>query len=91
MKRKKARSPIGPGVRQENVPAKMSVSACDIAVSEMTGVPLDLMCGWILVTVDHPAQGGHRSLILQGCGGHDDDEWAANWLEQAAADIRTTL
>lgn len=94
MKLRKTRqpTPIGPGgVRTGSLVSPLRSSACDIAVSEMTGVPLDDMCGWILVTVDHTMPGAHRSLLMQGCQGVSDDEWAANWLEQVAADLREAL
>lgn len=83
--------PVGPGERRPDEQAKMTAEACDIAVSEMTGIPVDQMCGWILVSVDHTEPGQHRSLVMQGCGGYVDDEWAALWLERAAADIRESL
>lgn len=66
----------------------MKTRACDIAVSEMTGVALEDMCGWVLVCIDHTTPGAHRSMVMQGLGGGGEDEWAAMWLERVAGDLR---
>lgn len=77
---------LGKGTRLPDQRSGMTASACDIAVSEMTGLPLDELCGFVLVTWIHPAghPGAHALAIMPS-----DKDWAfaRRLLQQAVAEI----
>ena len=71
------------GIQQPDQASAMSSTACDIAVSEMTGWPLDQLCGYIVLTVRHHPNGSHELSIMPM---EDDHKWVGLWLDRAAAD-----
>jgi hypothetical protein len=78
--------------RQPDEATKMSGYACDIAVSEIFGIPVERMCGYLIVTVEHLDGNTHRHKIVTGP--RDDDvawEWAADVMEDMAANIREVI
>lgn len=81
----------GPGkvTRLPDRPSGMTASACTIAVSEMTGFPLEELCGFVVVILTHPAghSGAHALGIMPG---GSDLAFARRLLQQAAADIEVS-
>ena len=67
----------------------MSGNACDIAVSEMFGIPLERMCGYLIVTVEHQAEKHIKRTVTGPRNGAW--EWAADTMEDLAASIRETM
>jgi hypothetical protein len=65
----------------------MSSSASRIAISELSGVPLEQMCGFIVLIVSHPEQrpGAHQLNIIPAA---ENWSWAQSWLETAARDLK---
>jgi len=79
----------GRGIRQPDQLSAMTARACDIAVSEMTGFPLEDICGYVLVVLRHVPP-GHELSILQGPRGLVDDQWACAVLDKATVNLRGT-
>jgi hypothetical protein len=61
----------------------MSEEACEIAMSEISGISRESMCGWVLVAMAHDqaAPDGHEMRIMVTGG---DYPWAAEILTRAA-------
>lgn len=80
--------------RQPDQVTGMSGYACDVAVSEMFGIPVESMCGYlVLARVDIPD--GHRNMLITGPAIKGDDgidwEWAVATMEDVAATIREDM
>ncbi len=78
------------GIRQPDGLSAMTARSCDIAVSEMTGFPLESICGYAVIVLRHVPM-GHETNVFQGPGGQDDEDWLARILEATAADVRSAL
>lgn len=68
--------------------SKMAATAIDIAVSEMTGLPAEQICGYIIITVAHTERAGrgHEVSIMPS---REDWPWVARWLKRVLADVRS--
>lgn len=75
-----------PGQRQPDHESEMSPWAAKIAISEISNVPLEQLCGYVLITVRHAAYGGHELVLMVT---EEDYAWAADILEMGAADARS--
>lgn len=78
-------------VRRPDEATRMSGYACDIAVSEMFGIPLERMCGYLIVTVEHQAEKHIKRIVTGPRNGEVALEWAADTMEDIAAQIRSVL
>jgi hypothetical protein len=59
-----------------DIKSSMSSQACAIAVSEMVGQPLDVICNYVLVVAVHPSGAGDDHVILVMPDGSEPD-WPA--------------
>ena len=76
------------GKRQPDQHSAMSGTACDVAVSEMIGWPLESLCGYVVLVVKHRPEGSHELAVMPAS---NDWPWVLRWLERAVADVRSTL
>jgi hypothetical protein len=78
------------GIYQGQGKTLMSGTACDIAISEISGVPLGQLCGFIVLTISHPENhpGAHELRIIPA---QENWDWVRHWLQAAVRDIRQDM
>jgi hypothetical protein len=74
-----------PGRPAGEVFGGMGLQTSLIAVSEMTGIPLDLLCGYVIIAARHLPAGEHE---LQVACARNDFGAALSLTEHATADLR---
>lgn len=67
----------------------LSAVACDIAVSEMFGIPLEKMCNYAVVALEHNADDGTHALWIIGL--HDNWPYILKLLRAAVRDLENSL
>lgn len=81
------RRPAG-GIPQPDKISTMSGLAVDIAVSEITGIPRERLCGYALIALEHLGGGAH---MLQLSCMDNNYRSALPLVENGLADLRQTL
>lgn len=90
MKIRRSKNKPQGGIPQPDKFSTMSRQAVDIAVSEITGTPLELLCGYVLFSLQHTPDEGGAHLLMLSC--MDNDYKAALPLaEHGLVDLRNTL
>ena len=81
----------GHGESLRDVPADMSPEACLIAISEMTDIPAEKFCNWVVIGWSHNDRGGHYLSLISPCmmvGEPSEFGKLELLLEKALADAR---
>lgn len=86
---RKDKSPKG-GIPQPDKVSTMGAREVNIAVSEISGIPLEQLCGYVLVCLQHlPGERGAHMLMLSCMD--NDYQAALPLVEHGLVDLRQTL